>query len=69
MSKKPFISVKDLSVGYSSRSGTTIEVLRNVGLDINHTIFHDNKLKLLDLLEYYLQAQLYNLLQFFCNDF
>ena len=35
MSKKPFISVKDLSVGYNSRSGTTIEVLRNVGLDIN----------------------------------
>jgi len=35
MSKQPFISVKDLSVGYNSRSGETIEVLRNVSLDIN----------------------------------
>ena len=35
MSKHPFISVKDLSVGYNSRSGETIEVLRNVSLDIN----------------------------------
>ncbi|MFL2845066.1 MAG: dipeptide ABC transporter ATP-binding protein [Candidatus Puniceispirillaceae bacterium] len=35
MSKQPFISVKDLSVGYNSRSGETVEVLRNVSLDIN----------------------------------
>ena len=35
MSKQPFISVKDLSVGYNSRSGETIKVLRNVSLDIN----------------------------------
>ena len=35
MSKQPFISVKDLSVGYNSRRGETIEVLRNVSLDIS----------------------------------
>ena len=35
MSKHPFISMKNLSVGYDSRSGKTIEVLRNVSLEIS----------------------------------
>lgn len=35
MSKQPFISVKNLSVGYDSRSGKTIKVLRNVSLEIS----------------------------------
>ncbi|MEL0025220.1 MAG: ATP-binding cassette domain-containing protein, partial [Alphaproteobacteria bacterium] len=35
MSKHPFISVKNLSVGYDSRSGKTIQVLRNVSLEIS----------------------------------
>lgn len=35
MSKHPFISVKSLSVGYDSRSGKTIQVLRNVSLEIS----------------------------------
>ena len=34
MSKQPFISVKNLSVGYDSRTGKTIQVLRNVSLEI-----------------------------------
>ena len=35
MSKQPFISVKNLSVGYDSRTGKTIQVLRNVSLEIS----------------------------------
>ena len=35
MSKHPFISMKSLSVGYDSRSGKAIQVLRNVSLEIS----------------------------------
>ena len=35
MSKHPFINMKNLSVGFDSRSGKTIQVLRNVSLEIS----------------------------------
>ncbi|MDA9641433.1 ATP-binding cassette domain-containing protein [Alphaproteobacteria bacterium] len=34
MPQSPFIDIKDLSVGYTSRSGKTIPVLRDVNLSI-----------------------------------
>ena len=35
MSEKAFIDIKNLSIGYTSRSGSVIRVLRDVSLTIN----------------------------------
>ena len=35
MTTQPFISINGLSVGYTSRAGKIIQVLRNVSLEIS----------------------------------